>query len=87
LRLISRQPVTVRGRSFHRDEHVRVRLTVPTTSTRRSRRVTAGPAGVFTVAFTGVGVGKCTAFSVVAIGGDGSRATLKILPLPGCIPA
>jgi len=49
--------------------------------------VTAGPAGVFTVAFTGVGVGKCTAFSVVAIGGDGSRATLKILPLPGCIPA
>jgi hypothetical protein len=87
LRLLERQPVTVRGRSFRGGERVKVRLHVSTTETNRSRSVTAARTGTFTVAFTRVGVGKCTAFSVVAIGSEGSSARLKVLPLPGCIPA
>jgi hypothetical protein len=87
LRLLSRHPVTIRGRSFHPGERVRLRLNVPSTGTRRLKTGSAGATGTFTVAFRGLAVGKCTAFSVTAIGATGSRASLKILPLPGCIPA
>jgi hypothetical protein len=87
LHLLKREPVSVRGRSFHAAERVKVRLSVQTTGTKRLRLVTAGPAGGFTAVFQNVGVGRCTAFSVVAIGNEGSSARLKILPLPSCLPA
>src|SRR4051794_34073805 len=79
------QPLTVRGRGFHRHERVRVVLR------RASRpavvhRLRAGRRGRFTTTFGGVALDRCGGFSVIAVGRAGSRATLKRPPLPACMP-
>jgi hypothetical protein len=86
LTLVRSQPLTVRGRGFHRHERVRVVV-------RQNSRVTvvhrlrAGRRGRFTTTFGGVGLDRCGSFSVTAFGRAGSRAMLKRPPLPACMPA
>jgi hypothetical protein len=83
LRLQDRSPVTVAGSGFERGERVRVTL-FRETSTKRVVR--AGRPGTFVVTFTGATMSRCDRVRVLAVGGRGSRAVLKILPAPACMP-
>jgi len=67
----------LRGTGFQPDEHVRVVGRLPGMAT---KRVTASPAGAFTVRFTGFAGTRCTGFSVTATGDRGSRASITQLP-------
>jgi hypothetical protein len=84
LRLTSLQPVGVRGNGFAARERVRVQLSGGVTGT---RRVTATARGTFTMRFADVNADRCSSVRVVARGSDGTRATLKYLPAPMCLPA
>jgi hypothetical protein len=79
LKLVKRVPLTVRGSSFRARERVRV------STARRQWRVRASLGGSFVVVLNGVD--RCNWVRVVAIGDEGSRAILKILPSPACPPA
>ena len=81
LRLIDRTPVKVSGRGFVPRE--RIRLTVIVDAT-RTRRVTAGAAGTFTATVAQTALPRCEGLRIVATGGEGSRAVLKVLPQPAC---
>jgi hypothetical protein len=83
LRLQDRSPVVVAGTGFQRRERVRVTMTLDTTT---ERVVRTNRAGRFVVTFVGVTATRCDLVRVVARGGRGSRATLKILPPPACLP-
>jgi hypothetical protein len=83
LRLMKLHPLTVHGQRFHARELVRVQVQAPSAATRRVR---ANQSGSFTASF-GTGVSRCDVIRVVAIGGEGSRAVLKYLPAPACMPA
>lgn len=83
LRLQDRSPVIVAGTGFERGEQVRVTL-IRDTSTWRFVR--AGRPGTFVVTFAGASVSRCDLVRVVAVGSRGSRAVLKILPSPACMP-
>jgi hypothetical protein len=83
LRLQERSPITVAGAGFDRGERVRVTLIRETTmrkATSASRR------GTFRVVFAGTTATRCEIVRIVAVGGAGSRATLKMLPAPACMP-
>jgi hypothetical protein len=82
IRLVSQQPLVVRGRHFRSSERVRV---VVLASSRRVRRVTATGTGTFTATFRKVRFVRCTGLDVRAIGSKGSIAVLK-LPQPACAP-
>jgi hypothetical protein len=82
LRLVSLSPVTVRGAGFVARERVRVDLTGQVS---RRRRPVASRLGSFTVRFDGVTATRCDLIRVVAVGGNGSRAGLKLLPAPACL--
>src|SRR5690349_20634512 len=73
LTLVRSQPLTVRGRGFHRHERVRV---VVRQASRPAvvHRLRAGRRGRFTTTFGGVAVDLCGGISVTAIGRAGSRA-------------
>jgi hypothetical protein len=85
LRLVHVRPLVIDGTGFRARERVRVVLRQSTAemSTRETRATTAGS---FSVTFTGVTLGRCGNFSVIAAGSAGSRATLHV-PLPACMPA
>jgi hypothetical protein len=83
LRLQDRSPITVAGSGFERGERVRVTL-IHETSTQQVVR--AGRPGTFVVSFAGTFVRRCELVRVTAVGGRGSRAVLKILPAPACMP-
>lgn len=83
LRLQDRSPITVAGAGFNRGERVRVTLTMDTNmrkTTRTDRR------GAIRVIFSGATAARCDMIRVIAVGSGGSRATLKILPAPACMP-
>jgi hypothetical protein len=84
LRLASLSPLAVRGAGFAPRERVRVDLSGAVTA---RRRIVAGPTGAFAVRFDGVVLTRCDLVRVVATGSRGSRATLKLLPSPACLPA
>lgn len=84
LRLASLAPLTLRGTGFVPRE--RVRIEVSGTAAAR-RRTLALASGSFTVRFDGVALTRCDFVRVVAVGSRGSRAVLKHLPSPACIPA
>jgi len=84
LRLASFAPLTVRGAGFGAREKVRVDLT-GVASVRR--RTVASPTGTFTVRFDAVTATRCDLIRAVAVGARGSRAGLKYLPSPACMPA
>jgi hypothetical protein len=79
LRLSAAAPLTLRGANFLPSERVRVTVS---SELRRSKQVTASPAGVFVVRFPGV-YDRCSGLFALAVGARGSRAGLK-LPLPAC---
>jgi hypothetical protein len=72
------RPFTVDGTGFRSSE--RIRVTVRALN-RVTRIVTAGSAGRFEVRMRAVKLGTCPAFAIRAIGSQGSRATLKIIPV------
>jgi hypothetical protein len=82
LRLVDRQPVTLNGVSFKARE--RVRVTVASGDTRRTRTVRATRRGVFVVEFD-LRLGRCAGLFATASGSLGSRAAHK-LPQPQCPP-
>jgi hypothetical protein len=84
LRLMSRQPLTIHGWHFASRERVRVQLSGSAKSSRSTR---ADASGAFNVKFDDVTVTRCNTIRVVAVGGRGSRAILKMLPSPACLPA
>lgn len=85
LRVTDTAPVTVAGAEFLAGEPVLVRAT--SNGEQSARRVTATPAGRFTVTFTGVTVDRCNSdLFVRAIGAGGSEAVAKIGPQLQCAP-
>jgi hypothetical protein len=84
LRLSDAQPVTLTGLRFHPREHVRV--TVTAESGRRSRVVLANRRGALVATFAGLSTDRCSGLSALAVGGRGSRAAFKLVPL-GCPPS
>ena len=85
LRTVDLAPLTLRGDRFEPRERVRVVTTVG--GRRYVRVVQATSAGSFTVTYRGVAVDRCNdVLFVLALGGAGSRAALK-LPQLLCPPA
>jgi hypothetical protein len=82
LRLASAAPLTVVGTGFVSHEVVQVVYHADQTWT---RRVTATPAGAFTVRFGGVGFQACKLHRLSAIGSMGSKAYFKMPAVP-CPP-
>ena len=83
LRLLKRAPLTLAGSHFRARERVRVTVTVE--GARSARTMRASVKGSFVAGFA-TGAGRCSAVRAVAIGGAGSRAVLKYLPAPACMP-
>lgn len=84
LRIAAGHPLLLRGMRFVGDE--RVRVTVSSRGVRAVRRVKAGDAGRFTLRFPGVFVDRCSGLLALALGSEGSRASLKLAQL-GCPPS
>jgi multidrug efflux pump subunit AcrA (membrane-fusion protein) len=84
LRFAQTVPLRIAGSHFRVRERVRVTATV--SATRSTRRVRASAKGSF-VAIFATGAGRCSEVRVIAVGSGGSRATLKRLPSPACLPA
>jgi hypothetical protein len=84
LRLSSRQPPIVRGIEFKALERVRVSITA---GERATKLIRATRRGVFVTTFPQTLVTRCDLVRIVAVGGRGSHAVLKILPAPMCLPA
>jgi hypothetical protein len=84
LRVTSTVPLKLAGAHFGSHESVRVTATVSGAATIRSVRASAK--GSFVADFS-TGAGRCSTVRVVAIGNAGSRATVKRLPAPACLPA
>jgi hypothetical protein len=84
LRLLDRQPLVLRGRSFLPRELVKV--TVTTDAQRSVKRLRATSTGMFTANFVAVELDRCSGMLVVATGSRGSQARLK-MPQPACPPA
>ena len=83
MRLIDRDPLTLRGQAFQPRERVVLTVSEPLSA---RRVVRAGATGSFRVTLSLVSADRCDAVRVVAAGAD-SRAVLKILPAPACLPA
>jgi hypothetical protein len=84
LRLLDRQPLVLRGKSFLPRELVKV--TVATDAQRSVKRLRATSTGTFTATFVAVELDRCSGMLVVATGSRGSQARLK-MPQPACPPA
>ena len=84
LRLADRDPLILRGEGFRPRERVRVIVYAPLVA-RRATRATA--AGSFRVTVAEIAAHRCDAIRAVAQGSDHSRAVLKVLPGPACMPA
>jgi hypothetical protein len=86
LRLVTTQPLTVRGAHFK--SHERVRVTRHFDTSKLSKLVRATATGTFKVTFAApVAFDPCReSVSVTAVGGRGSEAALK-LPQRACPPA
>ena len=84
LRLASMKPLVVTGTHFK--AHERVLVTLRTDTTQLMRHAKATPSGTFRVDFGTVTFGRCSGFTVRAVGSAGSGAVLKRPPLPGCLP-
>ena len=83
LRLAKTAPLEIAGSRFGSRE--RVRVTVLVSASRQVRTVQASGNGSFVAGFSTT-VDRCSDFSAVAVGNRGSRAVLKPLPQPACLP-
>jgi hypothetical protein len=79
LQVVKRVPLTLKGRSFRPGETVRVAAGA------HERSVRASQGGTFVLTLGGLD--RCNATRVLATGSGGSRAILKVLPSPACLPA
>jgi hypothetical protein len=79
LKLLKRDPLTVRGTHFQARERVRV------TAAGRGWRLRTNARGGFVLILGGID--RCDMVRVVAVGDEGSRTILKILPPPLCPPS
>jgi hypothetical protein len=86
LRLVTTQPLTVRGAHFK--SHERVRVTQHIDTSKLSKLVRATATGTFKVTFAApMAIDPCLeSISVTAVGARGSAAALK-LPQRACPPA
>ena len=84
LRLLKRAPVALAGSHFRSHERVRVTVSISGGASARSV-VRASGNGSFVADFA-TGASRCSTIRAVAVGNAGSRALLKYLPAPGCIP-
>ena len=83
LRIQRMAPLEVSGVHFRSHEHVRVTAVIG--ETKKVNRLRASGSGAFRTTFP-IGAGRCSSVRIVAITGSGSRATLKRLPAPACMP-
>jgi hypothetical protein len=83
LRVIDRDPLALRGEGFKPRERVRVTISAPVVERKLTR---ATRSGTFRVTFLEVSTTRCDMVRAVAVGGMGSRATVKYLPAPACAP-
>jgi hypothetical protein len=83
LRIQRMAPLEVSGAHFRSHEHVRVTAVIG--ETKKVNRLRASGSGAFRTTFP-IGAGRCSSVRVVAISGSGSRATVKRLPAPACLP-
>ncbi len=83
LRIQRMAPLQVSGAHFRSHEHVRVTAVIG--ETKNVNRLRASGRGAFRTTFP-IGAGRCNSVRVVAISSSGSRATLKRLPAPACMP-
>ena len=82
LAIVDREPLTIRGTRFAPNEKVRLHVSGPAQLTRSIR---AGARGGFTTRFE-VGLGRCDALVVQAVGSRGSRAQIDVAQ-QACAPA
>ena len=83
--LSENDPMVVKGTGFRSKEHVRVTLKVATPAATWRRNVVATRTGTFRAVIGLVQTGRC-GFNLRATGSGGSVATLKLPPLPACMP-
>jgi hypothetical protein len=82
--LTDASPATVVGRGFLARERVSVRVR-PIGSDSFVKAVRSTVAGRFVVVFADEAVPDCAGYTITAVGGQGSRATLRrMIPPPGC---
>jgi hypothetical protein len=81
LRLVEKEPLTVRGEQFRAGERVQLRAML-----HRRTTATASAQGSFVASFD-TPTTRCDRVRVIAIGSEGSHAMLKLLPAPACIAA
>jgi hypothetical protein len=82
LAIVDREPLTIRGTRFAPNEKVRLLVSGPAQLTRSIR---AGARGGFISRFH-VGLGRCDALVVQAVGSRGSRAQVDVTQT-ACVPA
>jgi hypothetical protein len=86
LRLVSASdPVVVKGTGFRAKERVQVTVKVPMPSATWRRSVVTTRTGAFRAVIDASPTGRC-GLNVRATGSRGSIATLKLPPLPACMP-
>ena len=78
LQVIRQTPLTIQGHGFHSSESVRV------SAAGRQWRPRASSRGSFVVTLSGAS--RCRIVRIVAVGSDGSRAILRIVPARQCAP-
>ncbi len=83
--LSENDPMIVKGTGFRAKERVRVTVKVATPAGTWQRNVMATRTGSFRAVIGLVQTGRC-GFNVRATGSRGSVATLKLPPLPACMP-
>jgi hypothetical protein len=81
LRIVDRDPLTLRGENFKAREPVRIGLSAPLPQRRFIRATTTGS---FRATFLEISATRCDSVRAVAVGGAGSHAILKVLPAPAC---
>jgi hypothetical protein len=84
IRLVRTQPLVVRGTRFHPRKPVSVTLYARRTVVRHT---VADGRGSLIVSFGRASISRCERFRIVASGTSGSRAELKHVPPPACLPA
>lgn len=86
IRLVAaNDPMIIKGTHFRAKEKVRLTVTVKTPQSVWHRNVVATRAGSFQAVIGLVPTGRC-GFNVRAVGSHKSVATLKLPPLPACMP-
>ena len=79
LQVIRQTPLTIQGHGFRSQENVRV------SAAGRQWRPKASAGGSFVLTLRGAN--RCNIVRIVALGSDGSRAILRIMPLRSCGPS